>query len=169
MGQEPAESGQSPTRRRSRPAARPKSTPNGDSLRSALKETVNDSPVATVKPKTGPELGRPGGPDGPLLDGLVDFRPGAGEELSEVEDVAPQGLLAPDDVGKPVQVHISTARYRIATAAMSILAFVVIATFVSLWRAKASIDDLTRVLEIIFAPIIALAGVALAFYYRSTS
>jgi hypothetical protein len=48
---------------------------------------------------------------------------------------------------------------------MMILGLVVIAPFVILWRAKADTDDLTRVLEIIFAPIVALVGVTLAFYY----
>ena len=48
---------------------------------------------------------------------------------------------------------------------MMILGLVVIASFVILWRAKADTDDLTRVLEIIFAPIVALVGVTLAFYY----
>ncbi len=48
---------------------------------------------------------------------------------------------------------------------MMILGLVVIASFAILWRAKANTDDLTRVLEIIFAPIVALVGATLAFYY----
>jgi hypothetical protein len=163
MGQEPAESGQSPAESGQSPATSgAKSTPNGSSPGSGHEETVNDSPVTTVERGAEPELGQPGGLDGPPLAGPVDDQPG------DEEDMAPQGLLEADDISKPVQVPLSTARYRIATAAMAILGFVVIATFVSLWREKASIDDLTRVLEIIFAPIIALVGVALAFYYRST-
>jgi hypothetical protein len=141
----------------------PKSTPNGGPPRSGRKETVKDSPVA-AEPKTELEPGQPGGPDGPPR-GLVDFRPDEEEELSE-SDVAPQGLLTARQLAKPV--HLSTARYRMARASMAILGLVVIASFVILWRAKASVDDLTRVLEIIFAPIVALVGVALAFYYRST-
>jgi hypothetical protein len=155
MRQEPDEPSQPPTRRRSRPATLPKSASNGDSPRSGRKETA--------EPKTEFE---PGGPDGPPL-GLVDYGRGEGdegEELSE-SDVAPQGLLTARQLAKPV--HLSTARYRIARAAMAILGLVVIASFVILWRARASVDDLTRVLEIIFAPIVALVGVTLAFYYRS--
>jgi hypothetical protein len=62
---------------------------------------------------------------------------------------------------------LATARFRIALFSMGILAFVVVGSFASLWRAQPNFDDLARLLEILFAPLVALAGVAVAFYYKS--
>jgi hypothetical protein len=140
------------------PQARPKSAPNGDSPSSALdEETANDSPVATLKQKTGP--------NGTRLAELVEYPLGDEEELSERK--VPQSLLSAADVSKPAQMPLSVARYRMAMTSMSVLGLVVIGSFVLLWRANAKTDDLTRVLEIIFAPIVALVGVSLAFYSKS--
>jgi len=60
---------------------------------------------------------------------------------------------------------MSWARFWIALIALAILAFVVVASFVTLWLPHPAIDDLTRVLEILFAPLVALVGIAVAFYY----
>jgi len=90
---------------------------------------------------------------------------GLGNATAQLEETeSPKPLLNPKE-GKPVD--LATVRFRIALFSMAILAFVVVASFVSLWRAQPSIDNLTRLLEIIFAPLVALAGVAVAFYYRS--
>jgi len=51
---------------------------------------------------------------------------------------------------------------------VGLLIFVVVASFVSLWHGM-KIDDLTRLLEIIFAPLVAVVAVVVAFYYRSSS
>lgn len=155
MGEEVAESSQSSTRRRSRSVT---IETNGGSPGSGRKETVKDSPVATVGRKTRPKPGQQGGP--PPLE-LDEFELGEEEELAE-QDESPEGLI-PAKLSRPV--HVTAARYRIARAAMIILGVVVIASFAILWRANAGIDGLTRVLEIIFAPIVALVGVTLAFYY----
>lgn len=164
MGEEPAETGQAPARRRSRAAtSESKPSQNGGLPRSGRRTGKDSSAAVQTEAKPGP--GQPEeflGLYEPPPGGLISHKP---EEISASPDETPQGL-APVDVGKPI--HLSTARYRIATAAMTILAFVVIGAFVSLWRGKANIDDLTRVLEIIFAPIIALVGVALAFYYHGS-
>jgi hypothetical protein len=37
-----------------------------------------------------------------------------------------------------------------------------------LWRGG-NVDNLTRLLDIIFAPLVAVVGVAVAFYYRGNS
>jgi hypothetical protein len=140
------------------PQARPKSAPNGDSPSSALKETADDSSVATLKQKTGS--------NGARLDRLVDYPlDDEDEELSELK--VPENLLRAADISKSAQMPLSRARYRMAMAAMAILGLVVIGSFALLWRGKASTEDLTRVLEIIFAPIVALVGVSLAFFSRS--
>lgn len=77
---------------------------------------------------------------------------------------APPPPLGSPKLGRRV-IHVSWARFWIALIALAILAFVVVASFVTLWLRHAVIDDLTRVLEIFFAPLIALVGVAVAFYY----
>jgi hypothetical protein len=43
----------------------------------------------------------------------------------------------------------------------------VVGSFVTLWHGQ-NIEDLTRLLEIIFAPLVAVVGVAVAFYYRGS-
>jgi hypothetical protein len=63
-------------------------------------------------------------------------------------------------------IHVNTARFLIAVCALATLMFVVFATFWTLWRGNVPIENLMRVLEVLFAPLIALVGVAVAFYYR---
>lgn len=47
------------------------------------------------------------------------------------------------------------------------LIFVVVASFYTvIWRSNVPIDNLMRLLEVLFAPLVALVGVAVAFYYR---
>jgi hypothetical protein len=57
-------------------------------------------------------------------------------------------------------------RFIIALLSLGTLVFVVVATFLTLWRTHVPIDYLMRVLEVIFAPLVALVGVAVAFYFR---
>jgi hypothetical protein len=52
-------------------------------------------------------------------------------------------------------------------SSVALLTFVVVASFVTIWLGK-PIDDLTRLLEILFAPLVALVAAAVAFYYRSS-
>jgi hypothetical protein len=69
---------------------------------------------------------------------------------------------------KPAVVsHMEKSRLRIAQYSVGLLAFVVVGSFVTLWLGR-SIDDLSRLLDIIFAPIIAVVAAAVAFYYRSS-
>ena len=81
-------------------------------------------------------------------------------------EYAPPEIAAPKQ-GKPTQ--LATARLLIALCSIVILTFVVVASFVTLWLSKSSIDNLTRVLEIVFAPLVALVAAAVAFYYRGSS
>jgi hypothetical protein len=64
--------------------------------------------------------------------------------------------------------HLAWSRFTLAMCSVAILGFVVVASFLTLWRGQ-GIDNLTRLLEIIFAPIVAVVGVAVAFYYRGSS
>ena len=58
-------------------------------------------------------------------------------------------------------------RFIIALLSLLILMFVVVMTFVILgWRSSVPVENLMRVLEVLFAPLVALVGVAVAFYYR---
>jgi hypothetical protein len=77
----------------------------------------------------------------------------------------------PGRIVTPKQVratHLAWSRFTLALCSVAILGFVVVAAFVTLWRGE-RIDDLTRLLEIIFAPLVAVVGVAVAFYYRGSS
>jgi hypothetical protein len=60
---------------------------------------------------------------------------------------------------------VNTARFLVALCSLGILMFVVVAAFVTLWNGHTPIDELMRVLEVLFAPLVALVGVAVAFYY----
>ena len=75
----------------------------------------------------------------------------------------PPPLGRAEVVGLPIP--ISWARFLIAFFSLGTLIFVVVATFVTLWQPRVPIDDLMRVLEVLFAPLVALVGVALAFYF----
>jgi hypothetical protein len=95
-----------------------------------------------------------------------------GPESPEGELSAPVGLasapreIAAPEYGKPT--HLAKSRFRIALCSIVILAFIVVAAFVTLWTGR-SIDGLTRLLEIIFAPVVAIVASAVAFYYRDNT
>jgi hypothetical protein len=153
MVQEPAEADRPQGARRS-PARSPeeKSTSNGRS-RGNGRGSRTPARSRVGPPITAPSLGD----EGEL--------PGPGNAPAQLEETeSPKPLLNPKE-SKPID--LATVRFRIAVFSMAILAFVVVASFVTLWRTQPSIDNLTRLLEIIFAPLVALAGVAVAFYYRS--
>ena len=80
-------------------------------------------------------------------------------------ETAPGNITDPE-YGKPT--HLAKVRFRIALCSLALLAFIVVAAFVTLWAGR-SIDNLTRLLEIIFAPVIAVVAAAVAFYYRDTT
>jgi hypothetical protein len=71
----------------------------------------------------------------------------------------------PELTGKAINIH--TARFLVALASMALLAFVVVASFIGIYQGQ-SIESITRLLEITFAPLVALVAAAVAFYYRST-
>jgi len=78
----------------------------------------------------------------------------------------------PPPLGRPKfgrTIHVSTARFFIALCSIATLVFVVVAAFVTIWRNNVPVDNLMRVLEVIFAPLVALVGIAVAFYYRGNS
>jgi hypothetical protein len=75
---------------------------------------------------------------------------------------APEGIATPE-YGKPT--HLARARFRIALCSIAVLAFIVVAAFASLWSGQ-SIDSITRLLEVVFAPVVAVVTAAVAFYYR---
>jgi hypothetical protein len=110
---------------------------------------------------------------------MADSREGAAYSGDEEEPSEPGGSegqlsppvllpyappeIAPPTEGRPAQ----TARILIAMSSVALLTFVVVASFVTIWLGK-PIDDLTRLLEILFAPLVALVAAAVAFYYRSS-
>src|ERR1700688_2979868 len=99
--------------------------------------------------------------------------PGQGWEPPDIEegDSASLGLESPalsDDIidlpagtpglDKPAVVsHMDKSRFRIALCSVGLLAFVVVGAFVTLWLGR-PIDGLTRLLEIIFAPLVAVVA-----------
>jgi hypothetical protein len=80
------------------------------------------------------------------------------------EGDVPGSLVSPV-VGKS---HLAWARLAIALCSVALLVFVVVAAFATIWRGQ-DIDILTRLLEIIFAPIVVVVGAAVAFYYKGSS
>jgi hypothetical protein len=97
----------------------------------------------------------------PSAEGFFPTRPGAPQQ-SPVASANPPRLASPR-LGRPI--HVNTARLIVALCSLAILMFVVVATFVTLWNGHIPIDYLMRVLEVFFAPLVALVGVAVAFYY----
>ncbi len=164
MAPEPAGARRSQTARRRR-AASPESEPT----RNGATGSAGPSPRKGNSRGPNPGVGgfELGGLDAPPPEyeeeGLFESDEAPGQ-LSAPVNEAPGQLIAPKTV-KPT--HLATVRFRIALFSIAILAFVVVAAFVTLWKTQPSIDNLTRVLEIIFAPLVALVGVAVAFYYRS--
>jgi hypothetical protein len=105
--------------------------------------------------------------------------PGLQPPEPEEPDPAPAGLQGPElsdpidlpstppGIEEPVAVtHMDKTRFRLALCTVAILAFVVVAAFASLWQGQA-IENLTRLLEILFAPLVAVVTAVVAFYYRS--
>jgi len=71
------------------------------------------------------------------------------------------------DPGVGQRNRTAAHRLGIALFSTSLLAFVVVAAFVTLWKGG-NIDNLTRLLDVIFAPLVALVAAAVAFYYRGS-
>lgn len=92
----------------------------------------------------------------------VDSEDAEGELSPPVPLATAPPHIEPPQVGKTIP--LPTARFWVALFSIGILAFVVVASFVSLWLGD-SIDNLTRLLDILFAPLVALVAAAVAFYY----
>lgn len=86
-------------------------------------------------------------------------------EMSGPTSERPGMIVTPKQVRA---THLAWSRFALAMCSVALLGFVVVASFLTLWRGQ-GIDNLTRLLEIIFAPIVAVVGVAVAFYYRGSS
>jgi hypothetical protein len=86
-------------------------------------------------------------------------------DLSGPVSERPGKIVTPKE-GKAT--HLARSRLVLALCSVALLGFVVVASFMTLWRGG-NIDNLTRLLEIIFAPLVAVVGVAVAFYYRGSS
>lgn len=84
----------------------------------------------------------------------------------ESREIAALGEITAPEYGKPT--HLARSRFRIALCSIALLAFVVVAAFVTLWTGG-SMENLSRLLEIVFAPIVAVVASAVAFYYRDNT
>jgi len=139
-------------------AARPRSRSNGrpPAAAAAAAEGLSE-PVVSGPAVSGPVVSGPAVLDAESAEGELSAPVWLGS--------APPRIASPEQ-GKPT--HLARSRYHIALCAIALLAFVVVASFVTLWLGR-NIDNLTRLLEIIFAPIIAVVAAAVAFYYRGSS
>ncbi|MGO9188152.1 MAG: hypothetical protein ACLP8X_06770, partial [Streptosporangiaceae bacterium] len=139
-------------------AARPRSRSNGrpPAAAAAAAEGLSE-PVVSGPAVSGPAVSGPAVLDAESAEGELSAPVWLGS--------APPRIASPEQ-GKPT--HLARSRYHIALCAIALLAFVVVASFVTLWLGR-NIDNLTRLLEIIFAPIIAVVAAAVAFYYRGSS
>jgi hypothetical protein len=107
---------------------------------------------------------------------------GAGQVEGLAFPVAQDPRSSPGDLNGPITehpgkiitpkegkaAHLARSRLLLALCGVALLGFVVVASFVTLWRGG-NVDNLTRLLDIIFAPLVAVVGVAVAFYYRGNS
>jgi hypothetical protein len=101
-----------------------------------------------------------------LEEGIFDLLPSEQVKAQQQHTAASRTSA---QLGRPKYgrtIHVNTARFLIAVCAIAILMFVVFATFWTLWGTNVPIENLMRVLEVLFAPLIALVGVAVAFYYK---
>lgn len=133
----------------SKPPAKPRSpraTLNGGGTAASL----SDEPEGLYPPQKNPSP-----------EGLFPAQSVASQQ-SPATGGKPRGLSRPR-LSQPI--HVNTARFLVALCSLAILMFVVVATFVTLWNSHAPLDYLMRVLEVLFAPLVALVGVAVAFYY----
>jgi hypothetical protein len=133
----------------SKPPAKPRSP----------RVTLNGGGTATGPPDEAEGFYPPQG--NPSPEGFFPPKFGAPQQ-SPATSGRPLGLSRPR-LGQPI--HVNTARFLVALCSLAILMFVVVATFVTLWNGHTPIDELMRVLEVLFAPLVALVGVAVAFYY----
>jgi len=168
-GKKPTGGSQPPKPRGARPAgAASKAPANGACSAAKPSAGASNGRGRAATPQLEVEgLFEPGEALFPSAEGL--FEPG-----QEVTPPSPLGLVTlsapPKSLDRPIvgqgrKVHMSLARFWIALIALAILAFVVVASFVTLWLPHPAVDNLTRVLEILFAPLVALVGIAVAFYY----
>jgi hypothetical protein len=162
MEQAPAGAGGSSGARRSRTGSpAPKPTGNGATPPAGAPRSNGRRRTAPVQAEG--ELSGPVQLGTPLLQSLPLEDEEEGLSGPVQLDTPPLQVLPPE-YGKAA--HLAVVRFRIALFSIAILSFVVVASFVTLWLGQ-SVDNLTRVLEIIFAPLVALVAAAVAFYYRS--
>jgi hypothetical protein len=158
MAGEPAGTGT--TRATSRPGAR-------TARRGSVSPGSAGNPTSAARPR-GNSTGQRAAPAPP--EGLSEpFEPdadAAAGDLSEpFETVSSPPKIAPPKEGTPT---LARSRFVFALCSVALLAFVVVASFVTLWRGQRA-DDLTRLLEIMFAPLVAVVAAAVAFYCRGPS
>jgi hypothetical protein len=104
-------------------------------------------------------------PEGLSAPFVVDAEPAARELSGPVKvGSSPPGIAHPEE-SNPT---LARSRFALALCSVALLTFVVVASFVSLWQGV-KIEDLTRILEILFAPLVAVVAAAVAFYYRGSS
>lgn len=164
MARASAQAGQSSPARRSRARSPgPESTLDTATAAKPTRGGAN-SQRRTVPAQPEWQPPEPSGLDGRAIADLPQQRDPGWEERGSLEENEVPGQLEVPKTGKPIP--LATARFIIALLSIAILAFVVVAAFATLWQGQ-SIDNLSRLLEILFAPLVALVGVAVAFYYRS--
>src|SRR5690348_11849270 len=101
----------------------------------------------------------PPAPDQPNEEeGIFDLPPDQQAKVQRQHAAAGGGRLGSTRFGRTI--HVNTARFFIALCALTTLIFVVVASFITLWLGHVRVEDLMRVLEVLFAPLIALVGVA---------
>lgn len=147
-----------PAGRTAKAASRP---PARTSRRSSISERPGRA-TSTATPRSGSNGA--GQVEGLALPVTQD--PGSSPgDLSGPVTERPGKIITPKE-GKAT--HLARSRLVLALCSVALLGFVVVASFVTLWRGG-NVDNLTRLLEIIFAPLVAVVGVAVAFYYRGSS
>jgi hypothetical protein len=76
----------------------------------------------------------------------------------------PAQITASDYDSRPQE---DQARRNIAYALIGLLWFLCVASFVTTWFTKPSIEDVLKVVQILISPVIALVSAATGFYYAT--
>jgi hypothetical protein len=95
----------------------------------------------------------------------VELQPESAPPLVLSEERPPPAGGLPQPSVVPLEQQRETLRGRIAAALLGILAFIVVAAFLTIWFDWADDGELTDLLTLIFAPVLGLVGAVTGFYY----
>lgn len=89
------------------------------------------------------------------------------EEITEEEPVGP--LLSPQVFDRHLLKKREALRGVIAIILLSLLCGVVVLTYIGFFFTNRAVDDISRILELLMAPLVGLVGAVTGFYFGEKS